>query len=266
MHPPAHPQPSLADRVHVVLVEPGDSLNVGAVARAMSNLGFAHLHLVAPPRYDPQKAAVAACWGRETLERARVHDSLAAALAPMEHVVGFSARHGRNRPRHLALPQWVAGWAADAPGATALLFGPEDHGLQTHHLDACHALVRIPSSADNPSFNLAQSVLLALYEIDRHTAPAAVEPVRPRADAASFTQLDRLVTDVLRRCRYYGPGTPRPVPRVVQHLLRRIDPDPREMRILLGVFGKIQRALRGRIPVRALPEEDAAAGGEDESA
>jgi tRNA C32,U32 (ribose-2'-O)-methylase TrmJ len=39
------------DRIHVVLVEPGDSRNVGSVARAMLNLGYRHLHLVAPPRY-----------------------------------------------------------------------------------------------------------------------------------------------------------------------------------------------------------------------
>ncbi len=34
----------LSERFHVVLVEPGNSANVGAVARAMANLGFAHLH------------------------------------------------------------------------------------------------------------------------------------------------------------------------------------------------------------------------------
>ena len=31
------------------------------------------------------------------------------------------------------------------------------------------------------------------------------------------------------------------------------------MRILLGMFGKIDRALRGRVPVRAVPEEEPAA-------
>ena len=80
--PHSLPPAKAYDRFHVVLVEPGDSLNIGAVARAMMNLGYRHLHLVAPPRYEPARAAVTACWATDILEGAAVHDSLEAALAP----------------------------------------------------------------------------------------------------------------------------------------------------------------------------------------
>ncbi|MBI4083527.1 MAG: RNA methyltransferase [Candidatus Lambdaproteobacteria bacterium] len=244
------------DRFHVVLVEPGDSLNVGAVARAMMNLGFRNLHLVAPPRFDAERAATSACWAVPLLQAAHIHGSLAEALAPMQQVVGFSARHGKDRPRHLLLAEWTAGLARDGNVHTALLFGPEDHGLQREHLVHCHRLIRIPSTAANPSFNLSQAVLLALYELSRMAWEAIPAERRQPADAGEALQLERLVETILARVGFYGPGTPQPIPGVVKHLLRRVEPDARELGILLGMFGKIDRALAGRIPLRDAPRED----------
>ena len=255
--PASLPRAAAAEWAHVVLVEPGDSLNIGAVARAMSNLGFRHLHLVAPQRYDPERAATTACWGAPVLECAHIHATLAEALADMEQVVGFSARHGADRPRHLVLDEWCARLAAEPAARTALLFGPEDHGLHTEHLEHCRWLIRIPSTDANPSFNLAQSVLLALFELSRPDWSAVAPEAKQRPTLRELTQLDRLVDKVLRQVGYFNKGTPRPIPRLVKHLLRRLDPDLREGRVLTGMFGKIHRALSGRIPIHPVePEPD----------
>lgn len=247
--PASLPQSNANDHLHVVLVEPGDSLNIGAVARAMSNLGFRHLHLVAPPRYDPERAAITACWATDLLAGAQHHDSLESALAEMEHVVGFTARHGKNRPRHLLLPEWIGRITAQPPARTALLFGTEDDGLHTEHLAHCNWLVRIPSTEENPSFNLAQSVLLVLFELSRRNWDATPEAPRTLPTGRDFIQLQTLVDEVLTRCQFYNVGTPEPLPDLVVHLLRRIEPDAREMKVLLGMFGKINRALAGIVPV-----------------
>ena len=255
MHGPSHlPVPSERERFHVVLVEPGDSLNVGSVARAMMNLGFDRLHLVSPKRYDPHRAAISACWATKLLDAARIHDSLEAALAPMERVVGFTARTGSGRARHLLLPDWCAQLAEAQPAETALLFGPEDHGLTREHLTHCRWLVRIPSTEAYPSFNLSQSVLLALFELRRSDWGAMPREPKPMPPIGDFAQLDRLVDSVLIQGGYFHEGTPRPVPQIVKHLLRRIDPDEREMGILMGMFGKINRVLLGKAPRRPLPE------------
>ncbi len=263
--PVSLPEMKAHDRFHVVLVEPGDSLNIGAVARAMSNLGFRHLHLVAPPRYDPERAAITACWAAEQLRAAPVYDSLEQALAPMEQVAAFTARHGRHRPGHLLLPEWTAKIAAAPPGPTALVFGPEDHGLRREHLAHCHWLVRIPSSGENPSFNLAQSVLLALFELSRQAWNETPRKARTMPAARDMYQLDVLVDEVLTRSRFFKEGTPAPIPDLVKHLLRRTDPDKRELRVLLGMFGKINRALSGDVPVADAKgdEGEAPRGGEE---
>jgi len=260
--PASLPSSAAADWAHVVLVEPGDSLNIGAVARAMSNLGFANLRLVAPPNFDRERAALSACWATPMLDRVTVYPTVDEAVADMDQVVGFSARHGHDRPRHMLLDQWCGLLAEEPPGRTALLFGPEDHGLETRHLSHCRWLIRIPSSEDNPSFNLSQSVLLALYELSRPRWKEVPAEAKPRPGEAAFGTLDRLVETVLTQCGYYKEGTPWPVPRIVRNLLRRTDPDQREMNILTGVFGKLHRALAGQVPVRTV---DAVEAGDAES-
>ena len=79
------------ERIHVFLLEPLGSLNVGSVARAMSNLGFSHLHLIAPRNYHFEKAAKTACWATDVLEKIQVHDTLGEALSEMNDVVGFTS-------------------------------------------------------------------------------------------------------------------------------------------------------------------------------
>lgn len=254
--PNSMPEQPWRKHIHVVLVEPGDSLNVGSVARAMSNLGFGNLHLVAPPRFDARVAAKTACWAQPMVESAHIHDSLEAALAPMQQVTGFTARHGRHRPRHMLLPQWSEAMRGSPLVDTALLFGPEDTGLRAEHITACRKLVRIPSTADNPSFNLSQAVLLTLFELTRQDwseTPQTQGP--PPAREGDLQQLERLVDEVNYRSGFYGKGTPAPLPGLVHHMLRRIEPDTREMAVLLGLFDRANRTLSGGSPVQPMPGE-----------
>jgi TrmH family RNA methyltransferase len=220
----------------------------------MSNLGFRHLHLVAPPRYRPEDAATTACWATDILAAACIHPSLEEAVAPMEHVAGFSVRQGHNRPRLLVLDDWIGRLYAAPEQETALVFGPEDSGLRQEHVALCRWLVRIPSAALNPSFNLAQAVLIALHELWRREPEAAHPAARGRRPPVQreFLELDRIVNEVLTRVGFYHRGTPEPLPGVIMHLVRRMDPDEREMRVLIGMFSKVNKALAGRVPVRPL--------------
>jgi TrmH family RNA methyltransferase len=233
----------------------------------MSNLGFRHLHLVAPPRYHAEDAATTACWATDILAAAQMHTSLEDAIAPLQHVIGFSVREGHNRPRLLLLDQWIDLWHGEPAQETALVFGPEDTGLRQEHVALCRWLVRIPSAADNPSFNLSQAVLLALHELSQREAGAVTGEQGPRRLPAQreFLELDRIVDEVLTRARFYHRGTPEPLPGVVKHLVRRMDPDEREMRVLIGIFSKVNKALAGKVPVQPLDgaKLDSESGAED---
>lgn len=235
----------IQDHFHIFLVEPEDSLNVGCVARAMLNCGFKNLHLVSPQNYNPEKAAWSACWGESVLKTAIIHDSLEEAIKDMTDVVGFTARNSRNRRQHLYLPAWVDTLKKVPDSAKiALLFGNERTGLSNEQITVCRLLVRIPSSEENPSYNLAQAVLLALFEIYQRslTNEINVEVAGQQpADASQIQYLDNLITKILNDIDFYREDSPPAVERIMKNLIRRIQPDQRELGILLAVFDHINR-------------------------
>lgn len=244
MEEQAHHRSQVRESFHVILVEPGESRNVGSVARAMKNLGFSHLHLVAPPHFDPERAAMTACWATDILDTMVIHPTFEDALRDFEHVIAFSGREGKNRGAPMSLLEWGEALETGAPVRTALVFGPEDNGLRQEHMELCRLVLRIPSSAACPSFNLAQAVLLALFEIARREPAAAPDHVsRQLPPWNDFFQLDRLLDRVMERSGFVRVGTPEPVPGLVKNLFRRIELDKREMGILLGLFGRLDRVL-----------------------
>ncbi len=159
---PNEPTFGLADRVRFVLVRPRSPGNVGSAARALKNLGFSRLSVVAP-RCDPRgvEARTLAVDAVDLLERMEIHADLDAALAGAATVVGTSRRMGKHRCPHYRLDQLADELAGLADrGDVAFVFGREDHGLSDAELDRCTQLVYFPASDVYPSFNLAQSVLL----------------------------------------------------------------------------------------------------------
>ena len=164
----------------VILVRPRFPENIGMAARAMANTGASDLVLIQPERWDMEKAApLATAQGMAVLESCRLADSLEEALKPFVAAFGTTARTGGWR-RELLTPESaalqvrrimregnnLAGTAEPVLGAcrVALVFGSEDHGLLNAETELCTRLVNIPTAQGNSSLNLAQAVLVFLYE------------------------------------------------------------------------------------------------------
>ena len=153
--------------VRVVLVEPTHPGNIGAVARAMGNMGVRDLSMVRPVDFRVEEARVRSAKNEEILANAYECESLAEAIRDCSFVIGTSARVRSigwpNLTPREAMRQ-VAG-ASDQGEKVALVFGPESAGLSNSQIDQCDILVRIPVSDSAPSINLAGSVLILLYEL-----------------------------------------------------------------------------------------------------
>jgi TrmH family RNA methyltransferase len=233
------------ERFHIILVRPENNLNIGSVARAMSNLGFKHLHLVAPLEFDPGRAKITACWGENVLASVTIHKDLDSALAPLHDVVGFSARSGKNRPLQQDLVSWAAAERGSSGRNVGLVFGPESTGLEIEDSARCRKLIWIPAAAENPAFNLSQAVLLALYELSRGVSQVGATR-EELADWGQLQALERMVDELAELSQFYHTGTPEHVPDLLKGLFRRIQPDQRELQILLGLVGNSVKSLRRR--------------------
>lgn len=179
----------MLDDVAVVLVRPRFPENIGAAARACANFGCPNLVLVAPERWEEDKALpLATPKGADILRRMAIFDDLPAALAGFTYAVGTTARTGGWR-RGLLTPSQAGPEAAERlreGGRVALVFGSEDRGLENAEVELCQGLVNIPTVSDASSLNLAQAVLLLLYEVS--------SAARERPYAPGGRSKDRLAT------------------------------------------------------------------------
>ena len=154
------------ENLRVVLVGTRNPLNLGAVARAMSNFGAMHLRVVQP--YERAfRSAVSAVGASAVLQEAEEFATVAEAVADCWMVVGTTSV-GNREIQHPLRSLEVAGAVLRrgmTKGKVALLFGSEKWGLSNESLSHCHWLVRIPTREEHRSMNLGQAAAVCLYEI-----------------------------------------------------------------------------------------------------
>ena len=249
--------------VRFVLVEPQSAGNVGAAARALKNLGFSRLHLVAPqcnPRSAEARALAVEAW--DLLDDVRVHDTLDHALDGMRTVVGTSARMGKQRRPHYRLD----GFAPDlvrlaVAGPLAAVFGREAHGLTDDELDRCTHLVHIAASPEYSSFNLAQAVLLVAYTLrlgfEAHQAAPPPQEEAP-ADHGSREAMLAHLEDALRAIGYLHEDTAVPMMRRLRRFFGRAELTVGEAAIFRGIARQVRWAAgQANLTGEEMPPRDA---------
>lgn len=243
--------------VRVVLVEPQDPVNIAATVRAMKNMGARKLRLVRPAAYDPYRIVGVAHDTQEIIDEIEHFEQPAEALADCVRVAGFTARR-RAAKREVLTP---AAAAADLlafadTGPVALLFGREDKGLSNEALDLAHTVVTIPTTA-HASLNLAQAVLIGLYELHLEAADATrrLAPPRKVADPPTSAHLELLFGDVRRALTeilFFKTRNDEHVMRSVRSLIFRAAPDGREVDLLRAMAIEVLRTIdRERRAARA---------------
>jgi TrmH family RNA methyltransferase len=177
--------------IRVVLVGPLYGGNVGAVCRAMANMGLGDLALVAPRPLNMDELRMMACHAFEVYERRREAATLGEAVADCGRVVGTTARGGLYR-QHVQTPRAMAPrlLEAAAAGPAALVFGREDNGLDNEELALCSALVRIPTATAFASLNLAQAVMVCCHEL--FSAAEVYQPPEEKSPEASSALRERM--------------------------------------------------------------------------
>jgi tRNA/rRNA methyltransferase len=234
------------DGLVVVLVRPRNPLNIGAVARAMTNFGPHHLRLVNPfaGGFREARSAVGAS---ELLHSAEEFKTVAEAVADCALVIGTTA------VRQRALQHTVRR-LDDASGAdirrrlqterVALLFGSEKIGLTNKDFSHCHWLLNIPTRRKNISMNLGQSVAVCLYELAREAPlPPATEDAKP-ATAGTAEQITECLLESLRISGYVKPGTDALFEKKARILILRLKLEEYDAKLLLGMMRQIIWKLR----------------------
>ncbi|MBI1860284.1 MAG: hypothetical protein HYR96_05130 [Deltaproteobacteria bacterium] len=250
--------PLLFKRVHIVLVRPEQSQNVGAVARAMANMGIlTPLKIVSAPEILSPEAFRLARHASAVLEKAQIIPILKNAFDFPEGVevckMAITARVGSpDRPHPVWLPEAMPNVVAKMNGRgdwqLAMVFGPESDGLSNDEVAACDAIMRIPSDTEYRSLNLAQAVMVCCYEFRRANLMAANEGV---ALATPQGQKDRLIQHILQVAEAVGfvlPGDPYKMKGRLTEILSGLPNHLKDIKTLHGLLDQVARSLKKQAP------------------
>jgi TrmH family RNA methyltransferase len=244
--------PPLLDhsRLRVVLVAPRNPLNIGAVARAMSNFGFSSLRLVNPyaPSFREARSAVGAS---EILAAAERYKSLADAVADCALVVGTTAVRNRDLQHPVRRPEYGARLIRRRlDGANvALLFGSEKFGLSNEDLSHCHWLIRIPTCDGNISMNLGQAAAVCLYELIRDSKQERSAPQSKLATAEELERITTLLLDALQTSGFLDRRRVSDADERIRRLIRRLRLPERDAVIWLGMLRQmLWKMNQGKAP------------------
>jgi tRNA/rRNA methyltransferase len=230
-----------------VLVRPHSAGNIGAAARALKNMGFADLRVVAPAARNRRMAAAMAVHAADVLADARTFADLDSALADCTVTVGTTCRSGLYRSGASDLRAAAPGLVALArSNRIAVIFGAEDHGLTNDELKRCQRLIMIPAAPEYPSLNLAQAVMVVAYEL--RVAAAAGHRGEPAPAFALASEIEAMLArmaDALVAIGFLPEDNPDHIMFALRAVLGRSGLTARELDIFNGIARQMRWVAEG---------------------
>jgi TrmH family RNA methyltransferase len=245
------------DNIYFILVEPKESGNIGASARAIKNMGFKNLCLVNPPSVITDEARWLACNALDVLNSAEIFNSLTDAVKDKPIIAGTSRRKGRRRGVFLNVEEG-AGRLHDIAlkNKVAILFGREDRGLYNEEVEECGFLITIPTSKEQPSLNLAQAVLIVAYELSKAEYKSQESRVKSQelrkekrilVNHEELISLYKRVAETLRLLEYIPKGNrdlERKIIQNLKHFIGRAGLTDWELKMLHGICSQIEKKIK----------------------
>ena len=234
--------PSLSN-ISVILVEPQSPGNIGMVCRAMANFGVTDLRLVKPCQHlhpEARKFAVAA---NHLLGQARLFEDLPSAINDLHLTIATTRRQGRLRGELVDISK-IPGLfqSLDSAQKLGIVFGREDSGLTSDEVAMCSHASTVTTSTEVGSLNLAQAVLLFLYELSRNTSEQ-----NPTSGATptlgEFEGLFDHIEQILSKTAFLNPSRPDAVMNRIRKMLHRSRPDREDLSLLRGICSQIDWSL-----------------------
>lgn len=235
--------------IRIILVQPSHAGNIGAVARAMKNMGLADLYLVGPKNFPDDHANARAAGADDLLSKATVVENLDEAIADCVLVIGTSTR-ARRLSWPALNPKECANKVLSECGAhhVAIVFGNERTGLSNEELDKCQIFVTIPTDPDFSSLNLAAAVQVISYELRQamiNTKENSLQEISDDTLASQsevqgfFNHLEKLLISL----EFLDPSHPKKLMRRIYRLFHKAQLVENEVNILRGILTSVEKAM-----------------------
>ena len=235
----------------IILCEPQSPGNIGSVARAMANFNAHDLRLVNPCDHLHPEAKKFAVGAYHLLESAQIYPDLPSAVSDLQISIATTRRQGQLRGELIESSRLHEHLFNGLSTQTklGLVFGREDSGLTSIELALCSHVATVSTSDEQGSLNLAQAVLLFLYEIARQPSAEEIQADFDRPSQGELNGLFEQMHEVLDRIAFLNPSRPESALHKLRQLTLRANPDRAETALLRGVWSQLASSIndwRGR--------------------
>ena len=238
--PDIHPSPIRLENISVVLVDTLQGGNIGSAARALKNMGLERMILVRPQGHLSKECLKMAGKATELITGAQVSSTFDEAVDEESLLVGTTSARDRTPKQRFYTPKEIAPIICDYASSqrVTLVFGPENRGLTDAQLARCQYHVSIPTHPEHPVLNVAQSVMILVYEIfnvddrNRQEHPALASH-RQREEMLDHTQR------VLLNIGFLHNKNPHMIMHAIRSFLGRGDLTPRDIQIIRGIMSQM---------------------------
>ncbi|WP_191603376.1 tRNA (cytosine(32)/uridine(32)-2'-O)-methyltransferase TrmJ [Marinomonas algicola] len=239
----------MLSNIRVVLINTFHPGNVGAIARAMKNMGLSSLYLVDPNDYPSDEATSRAAGAVDLLENAIIVNTLEEAIGDCSLVIGTSARHRTFQLPIMNARQCGESTVLEAKNHdVAIVFGREKTGLLNEEIAQCHRQVYIDANDEYPVLNISQAVQIVAYEIwmahaqEENKLHGDIElpeyPLKNEMDLF-HDHLEETLYDI----NFIIKNHPGKVLDKLQRFFHRSRPEKGELGILRGILAAVQREI-----------------------
>jgi len=224
--------------IDIILLEPENSGNLGAIARVMKNFGFSRLVLINPKCTIDEVTRCRAKHAQDILDGAQIKDS----IDDYDYLIGTTAKIGTDYNLHRSplRPEEFANKVQTIDSKkVGLLIGREGSGLSNEEIERCDFTVSIPSSTKYPTMNISHAVGILLYELSKNTCS---EKVGDQIEMASKTDKDMIlkrVDQILEGLEFSTPDKKVTQEKVWKRFVAKAMLTKREAFAVLGFFRKI---------------------------
>ena len=232
--------------ISVILIEPENAGNLGAIARAMANFGFKELVLINPKCDIMSKEAMdRAVHAKNIINKAVIGDI--DILSKFDYLIATTAKLGTdyNIPRSHVTPRQLAETLAgiSARSRIGIVIGRESTGMTNKEIMMCDFVCTITAFEKYPTLNISHALTILLYEIFTESGEKKIGtqiiPAGKTEKDAFFEELHQLLDEI-----EFSTKEKRETQKIVwQKLIGKSFLTKRE---LFSLFGFVRKLKEGR--------------------
>jgi tRNA/rRNA methyltransferase len=228
--------------IDIILLEPENEGNVGAVARVMANFGFKNLILISPKCVLSEDFSKRA---KHAKSKSMVKIKIVKKFPKYDLLIGTTSKI--NTDYNLTRTPIQSEDVADKilpyikKHKVAILFGRESSGLTNQEIEKCDFICTINSSKLYPALNLSHSVAILLYELYKKYGVEKVIEIE-MANKKDLKRIQDTFNEII--CVFDLKHKEVIQKKIWRNIFSRAIPTKREAFGMLGLLNKIKQRIK----------------------